>query len=228
MTTAPKAGFSVEVTEGGPYVIDGTAVVRSATPVVSERGEPMTWRYGAPEVVEGAALCRCGASDDKPFCDGSHAEVDWDAACTPPEGSSAERARTKTGTGLTLVDDDVLCMHAGFCGTERTSVWRMMGDTADTEVRATVIRMVEKCPSGRLANRIDDTIVEPSLPAEIGVVPDGPLWLTGGIDVDGVETRNRMTLCRCGASSTKPLCDGSHVDIDFSAPAPTDETEDSP
>ena len=44
---------------------------------------------------------------------------------------------------------------------------------------------------------------------------DGPLWVTGGIQIeraDGqpMEVRNRVTLCRCGASSNKPLCDGTH------------------
>ena len=44
---------------------------------------------------------------------------------------------------------------------------------------------------------------------------DGPLWVTGHIPVeraDGqpMETRNRVTLCNCGKSKNKPLCDGSH------------------
>jgi CDGSH-type Zn-finger protein len=46
------------------------------------------------------------------------------------------------------------------------------------------------------------------------------LWVTGGIPVvrsDGqpFETRPRMTLCRCGHSQMKPLCDGTHREIDF-------------
>jgi len=43
----------------------------------------------------------------------------------------------------------------------------------------------------------------------------GPLWVTGGIPVlrsDGqpFEIRNRVTLCNCGHSGSKPLCDGTH------------------
>jgi CDGSH-type Zn-finger protein len=30
------------------------------------------------------------------------------------------------------------------------------------------------------------------------------------------EIRNRVTLCRCGASQNKPFCDGTHVSISFS------------
>ena len=46
-------------------------------------------------------------------------------------------------------------------------------------------------------------------------IPAGPLWVTGGIPIeraDGepLERRNRVTLCRCGLSGQKPLCDGTH------------------
>jgi CDGSH-type Zn-finger protein len=48
----------------------------------------------------------------------------------------------------------------------------------------------------------------------------GPIWVRGGLPVTGAdgreyEVRNRMTLCRCGASTNKPFCDGSHVSIGF-------------
>jgi CDGSH-type Zn-finger protein len=47
--------------------------------------------------------------------------------------------------------------------------------------------------------------------------------VTGGVRIrrsDGtdMEVRNRVTLCRCGASKNKPLCDGSHVDVGFRDP----------
>ena len=83
--------------------------------------------------------------------------------------------------------------------------------------------MVERCPSGTLAYALepDGENLEPDLPVEISVTPDGALWLSGGITVersDGqpFETRNRVTLCRCGNSGNKPLCDGMHKEIGFS------------
>jgi CDGSH-type Zn-finger protein len=44
----------------------------------------------------------------------------------------------------------------------------------------------------------------------------GPLWVKGGIGLEGAkgvkyETRNRMTLCRCGESSNMPFCDATHL-----------------
>jgi CDGSH-type Zn-finger protein len=54
---------------------------------------------------------------------------------------------------------------------------------------------------------------------DMQVTPRGPLKLTGNItliDSDGQESfHNELTLCRCGASQSKPLCDNQHVEIEF-------------
>ena len=83
--------------------------------------------------------------------------------------------------------------------------------------------MIKKCPSGALTFRFDGDDVEPLRPAAIAITDDGPLWATGGIPVTDahgttLETRNRVTLCRCGASANKPLCDGSHKAAGFHDP----------
>ena len=80
--------------------------------------------------------------------------------------------------------------------------------------------MIERCPSGALTFNVEGEAIEPGLPVEIAVIPDGPLWVTGDIEVTGsdgapLERRNRVTLCRCGHSASKPLCDGSHKDTGF-------------
>jgi CDGSH-type Zn-finger protein len=70
------------------------------------------------------------------------------------------------------------------------------------------------------------TAVEPSFDPAISLVEDphkrvsGGLWLKGGIMVESAdgkayETRNRVTLCRCGKSANKPFCDGTHIDSGF-------------
>jgi hypothetical protein len=101
----------------------------------------------------------------------------------------------------------------------------MREQSDDGKVLAEIIAMIDRCPSGTLTYTLepDGEIIEANLPKEVGVIPNGPIWITGGIPVqrsDGqpLETRNRVTLCRCGASSKMPLCDGSHKDIGFSAP----------
>jgi CDGSH-type Zn-finger protein len=47
---------------------------------------------------------------------------------------------------------------------------------------------------------------------------EGPVRL---VDAEGKEfklERNPFSLCRCGQSSTKPFCDGTHTKIGFNAP----------
>jgi len=56
----------------------------------------------------------------------------------------------------------------------------------------------------------------------ISVRPNGPLIVTGACDVKDAEgnvlpARERTVLCRCGASATKPYCDGEHKNIGFTA-----------
>ena len=170
-------------------------------------------------------LCRCGQSSSRPFCDGTHEDIEFDGTETAETGDASNGTKTFEGQAVVVKDDRSLCMHAGFCGNRVSNVWKMVGDTADTQVRAQVMAMIEKCPSGALSYALEPEgeLVEPSLPQEIGVTPDGSLWVSGGITIersDGqpFEPRNRVTLCRCGQSSKKPLCDGTHKDIGFSDP----------
>ena len=214
----------IDVAAGGPYLVpEGTALHR-ARPVQTEQGEPIAWEHDSSLAPEGGyALCRCGASSNKPFCDGSHNTHEWDGTETAATTTYDERATVLPGTGIDVRDDRGLCEHAGFCANAHSNVWKMTADTESTEVRSQVVAMVERCPSGALTYRLDGTDhdLEPDLAPGIAVIDDGPLWVTGGIGVtrsDGqpLETRNRMTLCRCGASSNKPLCDGSHTKAGFS------------
>lgn len=212
---------NIEVKPHGPYIVSGSVPLRAKSPVVSEHGEPLTWRTGSVDDDGVAyALCRCGGSANKPYCDGTHAGNEFDgteAANTEPYVS----LRTSLGgEGVEIFDDRSICVHAGFCGNQVTNVWKMAADTGDSRVRAQAMAMVDRCPSGALSYAVDGEDIEQSLPAEIGVIPDGPLWVSGGIPVqraDGapLDTRNRVTLCRCGESASKPLCDGSHKEAGF-------------
>ena len=57
------------------------------------------------------------------------------------------------------------------------------------------------------------------LPNELLVTNGGPLKMTGNItliDENGDVTHsNSLSLCRCGASKSKPVCDEQHLDIEF-------------
>jgi CDGSH-type Zn-finger protein len=212
---------SITALANGPYLVEGRLPLYRRRAVNSEHGEPLTWETTAAlGSRDRYVLCRCGQSSSKPLCDGTHAKVGFIAADSS-SGLYADRAKTLGGTGITVRDDRSVCVHAGFCGSRVTNVWKEVAKTAESTVRAQIIAMVERCPSGALTYSMDSSgDVEPLMPAAAAVVDDGPLWVTGRVNIttaDGqsIEARNRVTLCRCGGSKNKPLCDGTHKEIAF-------------
>ncbi len=220
----------IVITKNGPYVVEGDIPLVRKTQVVSEHGEPLTWRKDGeiPVSKEGYRLCRCGQSGNKPFCDDTHEKIEFDgteAADTSAAGS--RKSEIPRGTGIIVEKDASLCMLSGYCEFSDVGLARMVASTEDTKMRALVMAMIERCPAGALTYRIeaDGPDIEPDLPQQIAITTeitsfgpiDGPLWVTGGIEIvrsDGqpFETRNRVTLCNCGHSYNKPLCDGRHRD----------------
>ena len=222
MSTTNESERKITVAPNGPLVVSGGVPLYRRRAVESEHGEPLAWVTTEQlDSGERYLLCRCGESSRKPYCDRAHAAKGF-VADDVADGAYADRSKVLGGTGVTVSDDRSICVHAGFCGTRITNVWKEVQNTAESTVRLQVINMVEHCPSGALTYRIDGTDdVEPLLPAAIAVADDGPLWVTGGVEValaggESLETRNRVTLCRCGASANKPLCDGTHTTIGFS------------
>jgi CDGSH-type Zn-finger protein len=216
----------------GPYKVEGNIPLVRKTQVVSEYGEPLTWKKG--ETIETKSpyfLCRCGLTKKEPFCDGAHHKEQFDGKETADTDTTAERQIIDTsGTNIVVKHDYSLCMNSGFCGNRVTNVDEMISETDDTRVRAQVMAMIERCPAGSLAYSLKEgeEDIEPDLPQQIAltteITSNGPIegsyWVTGNIPVirsDGqpFETRNRVTLCNCGKSRSKPLCDGTHRPRDF-------------
>ena len=125
-----------------------------------------------------------------------------------------------------LGDAEDLCAFARFCDPEG-KIWSVI-ERPGQEARKLAIREANHCPAGRLVvhdKKSGEEIAE-KLPSSIGVVEDpalgcsGPLWVRGGIRIESengtpYEARDRVTLCRCGASANKPFCNGSHASIRF-------------
>jgi CDGSH-type Zn-finger protein len=212
----------------GPYEVKSNIPLVHKSQIVSEYGEPLTWQKNEDLQLpsEPYYLCRCGHSSDKPFCDWTHQISGFDGTETADTGSTIDRQETYPGgTKIVVKSDASLCMNSGFCGTRFAHISRMVAESDDPQVRAQMMRMIEHCPSGSLTYSIrpGEEDVEPDLPEQVAVTTEitssgpinGPLWVTGNIPVeraDGqpLETRNRLTLCNCGLSQNKPLCDGSH------------------
>lgn len=175
----PDENRKISVRADGPYFVQGGLPLVHKSPVMSEHGEPLTWKKGKKwDTQESYRLCRCGLSRLKPFCDGTHEDEDFVCQDTADTGPIAVRETQHTGTGIVVKDDRTLCMHAGFCGNRVTNIWKMVGQTEDTQVRAQLMAMVEHCPSGALTYSLEEggELVEPDLPEEVAVTPMAPYW----------------------------------------------------
>jgi CDGSH-type Zn-finger protein len=211
----------ITVRPHGPYVVRGQIPLVRKSQVETEFGEPYDWKQeSALDTTETYRLCRCGRSENELFCDSTHTLVLFDGEETADTGPISSREKVFKGDDVVVKDDHSLCAHAGYCGTRFTNIWKMLEESGDPEVRDKIKVMVDLCPSGTLAHALDESseVVEPELPREVGVVADGPLWVSGRITVERragkpIEVRNRITPCRCGQSGNKPFCDGVELGV---------------
>lgn len=204
--TAP----TIDCRTNGPYLIRGLEVVYDS------RGRKV------PLAPGGVALCRCGGSANKPFCDGTHGRNGFSSERATD--APASRRKAYAGRSITIHDDRSLCAHSGVCTSGLASVFRMGQrpwidpDGATAEAIATLVRA---CPSGALSYSIGDaTPPEAVREAAITVTRNGPYAIVGSIELRNAElpagaATEHYSLCRCGQSKNKPFCDGSHWSAGF-------------
>jgi CDGSH-type Zn-finger protein len=218
----------VQVSKNGPYVVSGNLPIRKETIGTNAEGESVKWIQGESFASKDEVyLCRCGHSAKKPYCDGSHTKAKFDGTETASRQAYREQAQLMRGPSMSLTDAEHLCAFARFCDAHG-QVWNLVEQTSDPTARQHFVREASDCPSGRLIawENASGAPIEPSFEPSIGLVEDpanqcsGPLWLRGQVPVvaaDGqhYEVRNRVTLCRCGASQNKPFCDGTHASVKF-------------
>ncbi|MCA9540730.1 MAG: CDGSH iron-sulfur domain-containing protein [Myxococcales bacterium] len=129
------------------------------------------------------------------------------------------------GQSVDVSWDGRLCIHVGECGRAAGSLFeggRKPWCDPDVTSADAVQAVVERCPSGALsAVRKDGGPREAPPPTNtIHVANNGPLYVTGELNIDGARTdqpglMTRAALCRCGQSANKPFCDGSHERVGF-------------
>ena len=103
----PRISFE----SNGPIIVSALEVFKNS------RGEPI-------RVRKEMRLCRCGHSQNKPFCDSTHAAIGW------TDEKSDDRVPDaldiyRTTDGFAIRDNRGICSHAAFCTDGCPAVWRM-------------------------------------------------------------------------------------------------------
>ena len=128
---------------------------------------------------------------------------------------------------MTVVWKPNMCIHSTIC-------FKGLGKVFDPQKRPwiapeggttqQIIDQVKKCPSGALNYYMNSEAIadKVTIDAEtiVEAMPNGPLLVYGNVTVKdsngNMTKKNSVTaFCRCGGSSNKPFCDGTHKKIDF-------------
>lgn len=199
----------------GPYYLLNDGTPRVIANIQKADGAPCL-------TVPGVALCRCGASNNKPFCDGSHGQIGF--SDNNDSAKVADVRRDYKGKQVTIHDNRAICSHAGICTEHLSAVFKLGAEPwiePDGASAKEIIATIKKCPSGALSYSLDNVEHRDQDRAPmVTVTKDGPYAVTGGIELVGQAratgaSLEHYTLCRCGASNNKPFCDGSHWRIGF-------------
>lgn len=221
------AEYRIIVSAKGPYLVFGRPPLTVQSIVVDRHGESREFREGRKFTTdnEPTALCRCGASGSKPYCDGSHERHIWNPEPSSPPEALLDNVEITSGADVTITDNPKYCVFARFCDADG-GVWSLADSSENPQARSSAIREASICPSGRLmawdngSRKPYEYKYEPSLVLieDEAIGASGGLWVRGGIRIEredgqGYEIRNRNVLCRCGMSSNKPYCDGTHASL---------------
>lgn len=210
MTDLPK----ITAAPDGPLIVDNPPNLTGS--VAAElTGKPKT------------ALCRCGASANKPYCDGSHSKIGFTS--TPDHSRLRNAAVDYTGqvngVDVTVSYTPVLCTHAAQCQARAVAVFNPKAKPwiqPENGTLEAIMDVIAACPSGALRVSVGEQPAQHMTTGEVAIAveKDGPYHVSNvalEAEFNGVgASRAKYSLCRCGLSKNKPFCDGSHYDAKWS------------
>src|SRR5262249_3789118 len=160
------APVRIRTQRNGPYLLTHAATLTD-------------WLGRALIVPPTVALCRCGASTIKPFCDGAHAQNGFDDRKDPTR--VANRQDPYVGQQLTVLDNRGICAHSGFCTDHLPTVFHQSKEQFVTPSGARlddIVHAVRACPSGALSYAVDGREAREQVdvirPPGIEISRDGP------------------------------------------------------
>lgn len=105
MTQEPEPGPVIYVRKNGTLRVNGGVPLSEQWIVTNEQGESIGYREGKRFLTPPSyALCRCGQSRDKPFCDHTHEEIPFDGTETASREPYLDQAETFEGPTILLTD----------------------------------------------------------------------------------------------------------------------------
>ena len=127
-----------------------------------------------------------------------------------------------TKENLTVIWQPELCIHSKECFKGLPEVFNPANRpwvNMDAESVERIKNQVDRCPSGALSYELDnqeevnEKIME-NTPI-IDVSDNGPILITGPVNIkykgsQELKESKTIAFCRCGLSSKKPYCDGTH------------------
>ena len=194
----------------------GPLVAKSITRLTGPAGENI-------DLQPVVALCRCGQSKKKPYCDGSHNEISF--TTEPSSDRTPDLVKVFEGNQINVHYNRLLCSHAGECEARLKAAFDTKRDpwiVPDNATPDQIRDVVQVCPSGALSWCEPGEQAQHVIGEEPGITIEcnGPYQVTKVPLASGVQSESaspdKYVLCRCGASKNKPFCDGSHFDIGWS------------
>lgn len=165
-----------------------------------------------------AFLCRCGRTNNQPYCDGTHIKYNFNSQNDLEE----EIIQVYDSKNVTVTFNRSICAGSANCVKKFPEIYTSESENwihPELGTLENIIQSVKDCPSGALSYTLNkDCQLESCQKEKIDIIKNGPIQVRGPIDIkiekwSSFANKTKFTLCRCGSSQNKPFCDYSHAKL---------------